>query len=821
MSISGGCRHEHDLETDSWICSRELYNGSDYCIFHQKSVDEPNEVRKKLLKELHDADPHGDESQHPRYLDAELGTLKLDFTELAKDCPFPIDFRHANIEILSLTSSEVIRPLHIQHTTIDPPASDTPLNGENTLFRSKFTANKSLIKGDVDLKSTECRRTISFEDAEIYGSLYLDNAHIDGNLNLSGLEIDGDLHLENVTIDGNAIFEETIVNGDVYAHDLEIRGNFSCDGALLAPIGNIGQPIDFSQLTVRGKTTFHEATFESTTTFENAVLDRPLKARGLKAKGDLEFQTAQLHSCSLIDIDTAKISVEQADIVDEFTITDSDVKRLDCTGARLRGDVRIRQTDIDDQFLSEHTSYGGQVSFESVTIGSKAAFTEAEFDGRVRIVAGQFGVLNLDRATFHDQFQSQERVWLTRLQASRTRFEGDVVLDNILCKGGFDLEAAIFQGTVELNNVRVVADATAENASFEDQVKISDSGFGEGLSLRKTTFDSRLQIDSLTAAGASVVAVDLAHAKLTAGILSSIDSGKFSYDFTHATIGDIRLSTDADSFGDARIHRTTFDGFDFSDYQTELEAHNWSLHDEDYNQEIPTADPKFPFYWTGWRILWYVFAPMIVTIQTLIAGYRISETISANGSDDEETSEDSLADQRVDPQIDDDESLSGPIIKRHVGEIQTTYLKAKNGANQVGAAKIASEFFRREMHYRQVLHAVNLFTGQSRLINFAQWLENSVFRIVAGYGERGKRVVLSAVLVIIGFTGIFRIVGQPEVQSITDAFVVSAGSFVTLIFADTPQFSSEILQIIAMMEGFLGALFIALLVFTLTRSIHR
>ncbi len=821
MSTVVRCHHENELETTSWTCPREVRDGGDYCIFHRRTVEPIEDIRDRLLKELHDAEPHETDTSHPKYIGAELGRLSLDFVELAKDCPFPIDFRHTHIDVLSLKSSEVLRPITIQNATIDPPAEKDALYGQNTLFRSEFNADEALIKGDVDLTSTECRRGISFENAEIYGDLILDSAQIDGDLNLSGLEVDGDLHLENVTVEGNADLEDTIVNSDVYAHDLEIKGNFSCDGALLAPIGTPGQLIDFSQLSVSGNTTFNGTTFESGATFQNAALARPLEARRLSAKGDLEFQTAEIHSCRFVDVDTAKISVTQGHVADEFTITDSNIKRLDCTGANLRGDVRIKETAIEDQLLSKNTSFEDTVYLKKVKIDSKATFTEAEFNGRVRIHAGRYNVLDIERATFHDQLHLRDRVWLTELRASRTRFKGDVVFEDILCKKTVDVEAAVFNGTVELEEVRVATRAVGEGAYFEDRVTIADCQFGNGLSLRNTTFDARLEIISLTASGAGVVAVDLAHAEITSGYLASSTSGQFTYDFTHTSVGDVRVDTDTATFGDARIHQTTFDGFDFSSYRADLEAHEWSLHDDNFKREIPIADPKFTDKWLGWQVVLYVFAPIIVTIKTLAAGRRISKNENTKERDTEESTEDSATHQQSDPQIVDDESVTGPVTKGDVEEIQTTYLKAKNGATQVGATKVASEFFRREMHYRQVLHALNFFSGSSRLINFGRWAENGILRISAGYGERVKRVITSAILVIFGFAIYYSIVSPPEVQSPLDALAISTGSFVTLIFTETPQLSSEILQIAAMVEGFLGALFIALLVFTLTRSIHR
>ncbi len=819
MSTVGECRHES--ETTAWDCSRKEHPNSDFCIFHTAGVETAEDLRDELLRELHDAEPHDTDAVQPRYIDAKFGTLNLSHTELAKGCPFPIDFRFADLEALLLTNSEVIRPLHIQNTTISSPTNKIPLKCNNTLFRSEFRADGTTLKGTVDLTSIECRRTISFEDADIYGDLVLDGAQIDGDLSLVDLEISGDLHVKNVTVGGNANLKNIIVNGSIHARGLNINGDFCCDGALLAPLGKQGRPIDFSHLFVNGTTTFDDATFESAATFANAELNRPLRAENIDAKGDLEFRTANVHSCHLVDIDTAKLSIEQTDFADKLTIEDSNIKRLDCTGASILGDVTIAGTVVDGRFLSEDASFGGRVEFEEVQIRSDANFSEAEFLGRVTIDKGRYKLLDIERATFHDQFRVHNRVWLNRLAASRTHFEGDILFDEILCSDTITLDDAIFRGTVEIDDVRIVTAATAEGAYFGGRVVITESSFGAGLSLRNSVFDARLRITSLTASDAGVVAVDLAHAKIESGDLCKSSSGEYTYDFTHATLGDVRLDTDSTTFGDARIHQTTFDTFNFSSYRNELEKHCWNLHDKSFDSDVPLANPDCPHDWLGWRILYYVFTPLFVTVHTLAAGRRIANNESSGDVDYEGSSELSLFTENSDPTISEVESVAGPITIRDVEEIQTTYLKVKNGANREGATKIASEFFLREMHYRQVVHALKFYAGPRRGTNFLRWAENGVLRTTAGYGERVKRVIGSAGATIVLFALLFYIMRPPEVRSFGDALTISSGSFVTLIFSDTPQLSSQVLQLAATIEGFFGGLFIALLVFTLTRSIHR
>jgi hypothetical protein len=76
-------------------------------------------------------------------------------------------------------------------------------------------------------------------------------------------------------------------------------------------------------------------------------------------------------------------------------------------------------------------------------------------------------------------------------------------------------------------------------------------------------------------------------------------------------------------------------------------------------------------------------------------------------------------------------------------------------------------------------------------------------------------------ITIFAFALIYLLVQPESIDGPLDALLVSIGSFATMIFSTTPQLSSQFGQTIAMVEGVFGAIFAALLVFTLTRSVHR
>lgn len=161
-----------------------------------------------------------------------------------------------------------------------------------------------------------------------------------------------------------------------------------------------------------------------------------------------------------------------------------------------------------------------------------------------------------------------------------------------------------------------------------------------------------------------------------------------------------------------------------------------------------------------------------------------------------------------------------------VGELETTYLKTKNGADDVGDAKAAAEFFRKEMAYRRRQHACRVRDGTEplRVRARATWqlLANVALGLTSGYGERPSRVVAFSVGVVVFFTGVFLLFG-PETPygSRVGSLVLSLESFVTLVLGGAQPVDDPVVRLLAQVEGFSGVFLVALFVFTLTRSIHR
>lgn len=170
--------------------------------------------------------------------------------------------------------------------------------------------------------------------------------------------------------------------------------------------------------------------------------------------------------------------------------------------------------------------------------------------------------------------------------------------------------------------------------------------------------------------------------------------------------------------------------------------------------------------------------------------------------------------------------VEGSDTEPSAGELESTYLKVKNGANTVGDTRAAAEFFRKEMLYRRYQYVPTIrdagASWRARTAAAWRWGANLLLDVTAGYGERPSRVVTSSVGVILVFAALFAGATEtPPYGSSIGYLILSLESFITLVLGGAEDVTEPLIRLLAEVEGFIGAFLIALFVFTLTRSIHR
>jgi hypothetical protein len=163
------------------------------------------------------------------------------------------------------------------------------------------------------------------------------------------------------------------------------------------------------------------------------------------------------------------------------------------------------------------------------------------------------------------------------------------------------------------------------------------------------------------------------------------------------------------------------------------------------------------------------------------------------------------------------------------GDLEATYLKAKNGANVVGDDKAAAEFFRRELEYRRRGYRTRIRRAEGiprRLVAASRWVANALLEASSGYGARPSRVVLFSLAIVVGFAPAFWFLRPvdpyPSLPVPGLGYVLlSFESFATGMRFGGPTLEEPTVRLVSEVETFVGAFMVGLFVFTLTRSINR
>lgn len=168
--------------------------------------------------------------------------------------------------------------------------------------------------------------------------------------------------------------------------------------------------------------------------------------------------------------------------------------------------------------------------------------------------------------------------------------------------------------------------------------------------------------------------------------------------------------------------------------------------------------------------------------------------------------------------------------------LERTYLEAKQGASDVGDHENASAFFVRELRYRRRRygdHATdNSRAARHRFDASLRWLTNAFLDVVAGYGERPQRTVVTAMAVILASALLYPLLGgltvggrlvtyaTEGVGALPDSLYFSVATFTTLGLGDV-QPAGGLSKFVAATEAISGAFLAALLVFALGRRVSR
>lgn len=447
----------------------------------------------------------------------------------------------------------------------------------------------------------------------------------------------------------------------------------------------------------------------------------------------------------------------------------------------------LREATIEGNISARHATFKRPVDLRGVEVSADIDFESARIDRRI-----DFGYARVDGCV---TFRSADlNGWFDLREA---RFDG-VFFARIATFGhGIYAENAVFDGPVEF-----------KNAKFDDVANFCSADFGAGAVFERAEFAHNLQLNGCTAAELS---------SRPASVASSSIPQPDSPDEVAITLGESRFQRgisirDAILAADVSLRESQLAG--------RLDTRGCRVSQGEVTVDCTGVETVSGEIETGSGIS-YDLAGAVVGDLGLSHPECIGSVRFENARFDGfrfDLLKSELRDNgwRIhDPE--DEERLSPE-------QLENLYLRAKNGAKAIGATGAAAEFFIREMRYRRASHRRRSMGGDGVLDrgrSVVSWVGNALLALACGYGERPLQPLAFSMAVIVAYAGIFALAATPVPYSLPYGYLIfSIEGFVSLLLG-RPDTTDGVLSFLIVSEAFVGASMVALLVFTLTRSISR
>lgn len=637
---------------------------------------------------------------------------------------------------------------------------------------------------------------------------------------------------QSLTIEGSEILEASANNAEFRS-----KSDFSIVNTKFERTADFSDcqfgRVFFKHSTFNGETTFNHSTFEEAHFFETTF------------KSDLDLSWGVCSS--------------------RFHISECNIEGdADLRNCHLKKDTRFRQSEFNGDVSFNQTQFQS-ATFSDASFNEGVSFSYADFDGKVnfapnektRLTEADFVKTDFeDDALFHNVNFDQS----TDFQGAE--FGGTAVFNESTFDGKVDFSGAQFHSRVGMAGVDFIGDFSCDfvdieqtgifdQSTFHSEASFESSNF-ESLYFRSTEFQVgpnfdrsnigaiRFQLEPVE----SQILISMVHTNIESGEIRHPEEYYALFDLTRATVGYLELYGEfgGNVFDPFQFNETTFDGFDFNRYQRDLEDIDWSF-DNAMVDEGELED----------------------------RAQSTEELLEETGNSDS-ISNFSI----IEPQ-----EGTHPDMSRPNEYLETTYLKAKNGAKQVGDSRSTSEFFLKEMKHRRTRYKNEAYSAfpllsvieNPRLIfeldklrqyphrprdavkSIIRLLINTVLGISSGYGERLRYVIgWSLAIILCGmlfypsalFGGLRETNSEGSTVYIYDrtisenllspthypqvigslfdiwqnSFYFSAVTFTT-IGANNYQIDSLAAKLFLAFESFSGAFLIALFVYSLGKQVAR
>lgn len=793
-----GWLEKQDIPTK---CPHEVGDSHEFCIFH-RPVDQKSDedVSSKFVNKILSGD-----KEEKTFVGARFGKLDIEYVVLDAKDNYPIRLDYSTISNeFSLQTVVIEQPLIAQSAKFQYVVFDTTKFDASVQF-TQSTFHAGIDTTDLKFNSDAGFGGCTFEgNADFHGVVFNDYVNLsakfcvecdfawssfEGEAAFWGATFDGEISFYRATFKQPARFAYVDFNGSLrfdearFEHIVDFKNttfNKECnfedaDFAEDAIFGaeyegaEFNSSVSFQNTTFSDAAKFVEASFQESASFDYSLFkykaifnDCDFVGRAYfnntTFEGDAIFERVDFYEKANFGGPATRVVFE--DYVNFIGTTFENQAWFQSTD--FKGDTVFSSTFEDDAFFSE-TTFEGSLSFEGVTVRGTAYFNDSEFYDEVlfgsdvdeHTVTFHSG-LGLNRAQFHGLVTFLGSKIKEGISCRDTTFLDDAVFDKVEINGESVFDDVEFRGEVSFELIDLGDSCSFEGARFYSHVDFTRARFHNTITFENAEFVATVDFDETR----STNEIKLVDTTVNAGTVRQPPNETTFYNATGAWLGDVNLEPHNDSklLDIFRFRETTFEGVDFAKYRSAL-APDWKIHEYTYQNSPDSEDNSH-------------------MIQRIIPAEMVCDSSIVN-------------------------------------QLETTYLKAKNGAKEVGDGKSASEFFLKEMRYRRLGHWYRR--------NPIRWVINLFYYLTCGYGERPSYVISSSVTIIFGFALTYWIfnIELSSGTSLLHYLLLSSRLFVTLILGSLPSQSSLMFQFLAAFEGFVGAFFIALFVFTLTRSIHR
>lgn len=449
---------------------------------------------------------------------------------------------------------------------------------------------------------------------------------------------------------------------------------------------------------------------------------------------------------------------------------------IDAREAVVDGSLSLAHATVKRPLWLDGLSVGGPVSFKNAGCHRELRLRDASLEGPVTIgLADVSGWLDASDCDFQDHVYGRVARFRHGIVAENARFRGAADFVNadfedvanfygVTFERGAVFNSAVFEGSARFDEAAIEAPATKLRGSSGSAIVSQSPGTLEGtaLSMRGVRCEKNLELAGATVGG-DVLFADVEIAR---------------------DINTVDIDVPAASLFDCRGTRSISGSLDSAGGAVKYDLTDATLSDITLAGASTIGDLRFD--------------------RTRFDGFDFG------------LHKRTLAER--------DWTLHDEGNDASAASLENLYLRAKNGAKDVGETRAAGKFFIHEMRYRRTGHRERL----ARSSGIKEWfgsagqlLGNTALAVTCGYGERPFRPVVFSVGVIVAFASLYAVPAPDIVYPQPFGYLLfSAEAFVSLIVG-LPEAVGTGVSLLVITEAFVGGFAIALFVFTLTRSVSR